>query len=134
MRFQLEQVRYIPAKLEPGVLYVSKEFAIAAHLCACGCGSKIRTPLGPTEWSVRETRKGPTLRPSVGNWQETCQSHYWIQGGEVIWSDKWTLQQIAQGQKCEQDRRVSYFRARAQKQLSLIARNWLRVKEWFRRS
>jgi hypothetical protein len=75
MRFDLQRVRYIPAELRPGVLYVSKEFSIAVHLCACGCGTKIRTPLGPTEWSVKKTAKGPTLDPSVGNWQEPCQSH-----------------------------------------------------------
>ena len=78
MRFRLESVRYIPAQLEPGVLYVSREFEIAVHLCACGCGTKIRTPLGATEWSVKKTKNGPILDPSVGNWQEPCRSHYWI--------------------------------------------------------
>ena len=66
----------MPKDLKPGVLYVSEQFGAAAHLCACGCGSKIRTPIGPTEWSVEETDVGPTLHPSVGNWQQACQSHY----------------------------------------------------------
>ena len=44
--------------LQPEVLYVSEQFGAAAHLCACGCGSKVRTPLGPTEWSVEETLEG----------------------------------------------------------------------------
>lgn len=64
MKIRLERVRYMPKQLEPGVLYVSEEFGAAAHLCACGCGSKIRTPLGPTEWSIEETENGPTVRPS----------------------------------------------------------------------
>ena len=59
----------MPQDLRPGVLYVSEEFGAAAHLCACGCGEKVSTPLGPTEWSLEETGGGPTLRPSVGNWQ-----------------------------------------------------------------
>jgi hypothetical protein len=76
MRFVLQRVRYMPKELQPGVLYVSEEFLTAAHLCACGCGAKIRTPLGPAEWSVEEAPQGPTLWPSVGNWQQGCRSHY----------------------------------------------------------
>lgn len=49
MNIRLERVHFMPTALEPRVLYVSEEFGAAAHLCACGCGSKIRTPLGPTE-------------------------------------------------------------------------------------
>ena len=112
MRFRLESVRYIPADLEPGVLYVSKEFEIAIHLCACGCGTKIRTPLGPTEWSVKKTANGPNLDPSVGNWQEPCQSHYWIHRGEVKWADRWSQEQIAAGRRREQQRRAVFFEIR----------------------
>jgi hypothetical protein len=61
MKFELQHVHYMPTELKPGVLYVSEEFGIAIHLCACGCESKIKTPLGPTEWSVKETKSGPTL-------------------------------------------------------------------------
>ena len=90
MRFELERVRYMPKELQEGVLYVSEEFGIAAHSCPCGCGSKVRTALGPTEFSITETTEGPTLHPSVGNWQHACQSHYWITRGEVIWAAKWS--------------------------------------------
>ena len=71
MKIELQRVQYMPKELKQGVLYVSEEFGAAAHLCACGCGSKIRTPLGPTEWAFEETDNGPTLCPSVGNWQNT---------------------------------------------------------------
>src|SRR5580700_3601771 len=99
----------MPEKLRLGVLYVSDEFGTAAHLCACGCGAKIRTPLGPTEWSVDETSDGPSLSPSVGNWQQGCQSHYFIERGEVVWAPKWTPEQIAAGRAGEQRRRRAYF-------------------------
>ena len=85
----------MPKDLQAGVLYVSEEFFTAAHLCACGCGTKIRTPLGPTEWSVEEDPQGPTLWPSVGNWQQACRSHYWFHNGEVVWGDAWSPAQIA---------------------------------------
>ena len=128
MRFKLEKVRYIPAHLQPDILYVSKEFGIAVHLCACGCGSKIRTPLGPTEWSVRETRQGPTLRPSIGNWQERCQSHYLICRGEVKWADRWSQEQIAAGRKHEEQRRTAYFESRSREHRGLVLRflHWMR--------
>src|ERR1700688_876820 len=48
----------MPKELRQAVLYVADEFDIAMHLCACGCGSKVKTPPGPTEWSVGEIRGG----------------------------------------------------------------------------
>src|SRR5688572_8818257 len=109
MKIDLQRVQYMPKKLQPGVLYVSEEFGAAAHLCACGCGSKVRTPLGPTEWAVEETDSGPTLRPSVGNWQQACQSHYWIYRGGVIWDGKWTPKQIAAGRCRDEKQRQDYY-------------------------
>ena len=105
MRFQLQRVQYMPKELKAGVLYVSEEFDIAMHLCPCGCGSKVKTPLGPTEWSVEETKNGPSLWPSVGNWQQACQSHYWIDHGEVMWAEEWTPKRIAAGRRHEERRR-----------------------------
>ncbi len=109
MRFALKRVYYMPKELEPNTLYVSSEFDIAMHLCACNCGTVVKTPLGPTEWSVRETAKGPTLRPSVGNWQQPCQSHYFITDGEIEWYEKWSEDEIAAGRRNEQERREAYY-------------------------
>ena len=69
MKIRLQHVDYMPKELEPGVLYVSEEFNAAAHLCPCGCGSKIRTPLGPTDWALEENDNGPTLTHllAIGN-------------------------------------------------------------------
>lgn len=128
MKIRLQHVHYMPRELEPGVLYVSEEFETAAHLCACGCGSKIRTPLGPTEWSVRETPHGPTLRPSVGNWQQACQSHYLITNGEIAWSGKWTPGQIEAGRRGEEARRRAYYDALDRQRGGLFARFWRWLK------
>jgi len=57
----LQPVEFMPRELEPGILYVSEKYGTAAHLCACGCGAKIRTPLGPTEWAVAQTPAGPSM-------------------------------------------------------------------------
>lgn len=110
MRFKLQNVHYMPKQLEPGILYVSHEFSAAAHLCACGCGAKIRTPLGPTEWAVTETRAGPSLWPSVGNWQQACKSHYVIECGEIQWARQWSQTQIKNGRAREERRREAYYK------------------------
>jgi hypothetical protein len=124
MKIELQRVHYMPKELKPGVLYVSEEFEIAMHLCPCGCGSKVKTPLGPTEWSVEHTKSGPSLRPSVGNWQQACQSHYWITGGEIIWAGKWTPEQIAAGRRHEEERRHVHYEALDRHRGGLLRRLW----------
>lgn len=128
MKFELQRVRYMPKELAPGILYLSEEFDIAMHLCVCGCGSKVKTPLGPTEWSVVETKSGPSLRPSVGNWQQGCQSHYWITNGEVRWAEKWTPQQIAAGRRHEEERRHAYYDALDRTRGGTLQRIWSWLK------
>jgi hypothetical protein len=107
----LQRVEFMPKQLEPGILYVSEKFGAMAHLCACGCGAKIRTPLGPTEWSLKETAGGPSLWPSVGNWQQACKSHYIIDGGDIIWCGTWTPEQIMAGRRAEEARRKAHYDA-----------------------
>ena len=133
MKFELARVHYMPKDLKPGVLYVSEKFDIAMHLCACGCGAKIKTPLGPTEWCVEETTSGPSLRPSVGNWQQACQSHYWIDRGEIRWAKKWTSEQIAAGRRHEEERRRAYYDALDRKCGGIMQRLWRWVKGLFKR-
>jgi len=105
----LHKVHYMPRELEPGILYVSDEFETAAHLCACGCGSRVVTPLGPTEWSLTVRKGKPSLFPSIGNWQLPCKSHYWIKSGSVKWSYQWSNEQILAGRKNEERRREIYY-------------------------
>jgi len=126
MAFRLQRVRYMPQEINSGVLYVSEEFGIAVHLCACGCGAKVRTPLGPTEWNVDETPTGPTLRPSVGNWQLPCRSHYWIYRGEVLWATTWTSEQIAAGRRFEEARRRAYYKVLYRRRIAHKLWQWLR--------
>ncbi len=125
-QFELRRVHFMPKALESGVLYVSEEFEVAGHLCACGCGNKVMTPLGPEEWSFEETSGRPTLRPSIGSWQLPCQAHYWIIAGQVRWSDKWTPEQIELGRQDEEQRLRAYFDARKVPQGPLGALwNWI---------
>lgn len=106
---RLEEVDFMPAQLEPGVLYVSHKYATAAHLCACGCGEKVRTQLGQLGWQLTKGSLGPTLYPSIGNWQKPCRSHYFIRNGRVLWQEDWTDDEVLLGRQAEQMRRDAYF-------------------------
>lgn len=133
MRIDLQHVYYMPQELKPNILYVSEEFGAAAHLCPCGCGTKIRTPLGPTDWTLYETKKGPTLRPSIGNWQIPCQSHYWITEGKIVWSTKWSSDQIAAGYHAEEVQRTSYYAVLDRKRRGILRRLWTLIRALFNR-
>jgi hypothetical protein len=110
--FALQKTVTLPKLLQPAVLYVSDEFELCAHLCACGCGQKIVLPLGPPDWKVTNESQGPSLWPSVGSWQIPCKSHYVIRRGQVVWCDTWTPEQIEAGRKADDAKRVAYFHAR----------------------
>jgi hypothetical protein len=125
-KIQLRHVEFIPKTLDEGILYVSIHFKVAAHICPCGCGTKIITPLGPCEWSFTEKKGEPTLYPSVGNWQIPCRSHYWIKNGHIEWSYLWTDEQIKAGRSKEQASCELYYRIETSRKKSF----WKKVKNW----
>jgi len=123
-------ITHLPIKLEANFLYVSEEFEIAGHLCPCGCGSKVITPLGINEWSLSVIEEKPTLKPSIGNWQLPCQSHYWIRRGEILWSNKWSDEEIEAGRLAEEQQRKEYYDELERTVTYQISR-WERLKKWF---
>lgn len=88
-------VRTVPRALEPGVLYLSMEYATAVHSCCCGCGERVVTPFTPTDWKLTFDGESISLHPSIGNWQLRCQSHYVIREGRVLEAGRWTSAQVA---------------------------------------
>ncbi len=76
----------VPDDLEEGVLYVSMTYATAIHLCACGCGEEVVTPISPNDWQLRYDGQAISLEPSIGNWRLPCRSHYWIRSGQIDWA------------------------------------------------
>ena len=123
-RIRLDLVEFMPSTLEPGVLYVSEKYRTAAHLCACGCGEKIRTQLGPLGWKFTNQRQGPSLYPSIGNWQKPCRSHYFINRGLVVWATALTEAEMLYGRQAELKRRDAYFREQN-------SGWWAQVKRWW---
>jgi hypothetical protein len=140
-----EFVEFIPEELDEKTIYVSIRFATATHLCCCGCGNKVVTPLRPTDWSLVFDGKTVSLHPSVGNWSFPCQSHYWIRNNRASWAAQWTKGEIAAGRARGREAKGEYFAHRS-RELDHLAttvprigdvqervgwRWWLRMKAWW---
>src|SRR5258706_14955064 len=93
-RLEHRFLHHIPERLEPGVLYISMDFATAVHRCCCGCGEEIVTPFTPTDWRMTFDGETISLRPSVGNWNIPCRSHYVIERSRVAEALPWTDDEI----------------------------------------
>jgi hypothetical protein len=79
-------VEFIPSKIEENVLYISIEYDVAKHKCACGCGADIVTTLSPARWQLTYDGETVSLHPSIGNWNHDCKSHYFIKRDKVVWA------------------------------------------------
>ncbi len=108
MKYRLVEVEELPEILQAGVLYWSREYEITAHLCACGCGDAIYLPIGPVDYSISPNPNGPTIRPSVGNWN-VCNAHYWITDGGVDWAEQWSPQRVQASRAYEDARRSAHY-------------------------
>ena len=148
IRFKHEVVEVIPESLEANVLYVTTEGDVAGHLCACGCGREVITPLSPTDWSITVERRGVTVTPSIGNWAFPCRSHYFIWGGAVVWAKDMSEKAIAAGRSRDRARKRRYYdrqelvespssapspRARRSAQVAIHHSTWERLVNWWKR-
>jgi hypothetical protein len=106
---QHEFVEFMPDKLAERTLYVSIAYASAAHLCFCGCGNKVVTPIHPTGWELLFDGDTVSLHPSIGNWGFKCRSHYWIVRDRVVWARAMSDEEIAQGRWKDRRLTETYF-------------------------
>src|SRR5437867_3984515 len=118
----------MPKALENGVLYISTKFGTASHLCCCGCGTKIVTPLRETEYKLTQRGNLVSLHPSIGNWNHPCQSHYWIRDNQIVWAPGMSPAEIRRGRAYDDALKETYF--------SKVASPWWhkagsRIKRWF---
>ena len=102
-------VEFIPEQLQEGVLYVSTTYATAVHLCFCGCGREVVTPLSPTDWKLIFDGETVSLSPSIGNWSFPCRSHYWIKDNFVQWCDDIPLKSVNVGRAIDRLLKAAYF-------------------------
>lgn len=108
-----EFVEFAPPELNDGVLYISMTYATAVHLCACGCGNKVVTPISRAEWQLFYDGESVSLWPSIGNWEFPCRSHYWIRRNKITWASGWTDEEIADGRRRDAEDLEDYFHGRA---------------------
>lgn len=104
-----EFVQFIPKQLQPETLYVSIEYCTASHLCVCGCGNKVVTPISPTDWQIAFDGESISLYPSIGNWNFECKSHYWITNGKVKKARQWSEEEIAAGREMDLKNKIRYY-------------------------
>lgn len=90
-----EFVDFIPEKPEQGIIYISLRFSTALHLCCCGCGLEVVTPLNPAKWQLTRKNDFISLYPSIGNWGFPCQSHYWIDSNRILWAEAMSSEVIS---------------------------------------
>lgn len=143
-------VRNVPRELEPGVLYISMEYATAVHSCCCGCGERVVTPFTPTDWQVTFDGEAISLHPSVGNWNQKCRSHYVIRRNRVLEAGPWSASQVEAEQRRDKRAKAAYYGERKDakpvvasamddsasdmsKQASVQRTSgmWSRLKTWF---
>lgn len=109
VRFSHVVTASIPERLAPHTLYVTTEGDVAGHLCACGCGREVITPLSPTDWSLTLDKGGASLLPSIGNWSFPCRSHYFIHEGAIVWAREMSLQAIDRGRTRDKAQKRRYY-------------------------
>lgn len=96
-----EFVDEVPRELSVGSLYISIPYATAVHLCCCGCGHEVVTPIHPTRWALTYDGESVSLSPSVGSWGLPCRSHYVIRKNRVRWASQWSKAEIEAGRARE---------------------------------
>lgn len=132
-----EFVERFPKVLDEGVLYVSLTYGSAAHLCCCGCGHKVSTPIAPGRWLILFNGESISLFPSIGNWSFPCRSHYWIEDGAVVWDHQWSDAEIKELRHEERASLRDVYgpetplveegeEARGPSSISLLLRRWYR--------
>ena len=85
-KFKVVFVDRIPKELKNGILYICIDCKVIVHKCACGCGEKTVTPINKKNgWKIIYDGESITLRPSIGNFNIPCKSHYYITDNRVEW-------------------------------------------------
>ncbi len=122
--FAHEFVHYMPDTLQERVLYVSLDFATASHLCACGCGQVVVTPLGPTDWVLIFNGDTVSLFPSIGSWNLPCQSHYWFRENRIQWAATWSKSKIEAARAAQRREKQTQFNSPRDGQVGVSLPDW----------
>ncbi|MEP7246489.1 MAG: DUF6527 family protein, partial [Gammaproteobacteria bacterium] len=100
----------------------------ACHRCCCGCGTKIVTPLRPTEYRLTDVGGRVSLYPSIGNWNHPCRSHYLIRNGDVTQAGAMGQAEIDAGRAYDEAEKRAYY---VRPTRSWFRDLWNRIKRMF---
>jgi hypothetical protein len=128
----------IPDALDESKLYISVRHATILHLCLCGCGNEVVTPLAPTDWRLAFDGETVSLHPSVGNWALPCRSHYWIDRDQVRWAGSFSEHEVEMVRAFDDQRKAEYYEISASAsqpsgQPAVSAGRWSRMTRWLSR-
>lgn len=133
-----EFVETIPDRLDDGIIYISLAYATAAHVCCCGCGHEVVTPLHPKQWSVTFNGETVSLSPSIGNWSFACRSHYWVRQGQIWPARDFGTAEVARLRADEELLLDRHFNSSAEEEpdsRAAVGAGWWRTNTaWFRRT
>lgn len=95
--------------------------------------------MSPAEWSIRRSGNTVSLRPSIGNWDYPCRSHYWITNNQVEWDGPMSKKQTAivkERDRIDKQRYIARVNAEKLKKVdtvlwSVIRNLFNKVKSWF---
>jgi hypothetical protein len=112
--FAHQFVEYMPEQLDDGILYISMNYAVASHKCACGCGREVVTPLSPTDWQLYFDGQAISLQPSIGNWNFPCRAHYYLEEGNVRWAGDMSQYAIERGRSRNRRDKEAFYAANSE--------------------
>jgi hypothetical protein len=108
-KYKFQFVEFMPEDIQDGIIYISMEYAVAVHKCACGCGQKVVTPFTPTDWKVTFDGESISLSPSIGNWSFPCRSHYFIRNNNVAWAKNMSDEAIEFGRQRDRKNKSIFY-------------------------
>lgn len=121
----------IPKELDEGILYISRRFRTASHLCCCGCGQRVVTPLNPAKWRLVDHGATVSLSPSIGLGALPCRSHYWIKRSHIDWHPEMTDLETQRARRADEYASQVYTGERLPSRPPTPSL-WRRVIGWFR--
>lgn len=122
-----EFVENIPETVDEGVLYISMRYTTAIHKCCCGCGLEVPTPFDPACWQMSFDGRHVSIRPSIGNYGFSCQSHYWIRRNKVEWAKQMSRTEIEKGRLLNHIAKEKQYRYNSMSPLSFYLISGLKI-------
>jgi hypothetical protein len=131
MNVKYEFVDFIPRKMEEQKIYISIKYNTINHLCACGCGEEVITPISPTDWTLIYNGKTISIEPSIGNWSYKCKSHYWIKNNKIIWAAQFSKKKINTIRLVDNNLKKEFYNKKNKSIIKKIKTFILRIKKLF---